>query len=99
LKGLAGFATDRARETSRTVSQFAGLHIGLNVQAEAVKAARGEAPRKGNTMKLSAIRAWGMAVIAAIGLMGATARKSKGRWRGIVHPKSLPRNLGKARPG
>jgi SNARE associated Golgi protein len=45
LNGLAGFATDHARKTLRTVSRFSGMHIGWHVEAEAVEAARGEAPR------------------------------------------------------
>ena len=53
------------------------MHIELHVQAEAVEAARGEAPQKGNTMKVSAIRAWGVAIIAATGLMGATGAQAE----------------------
>lgn len=77
MSGLAGFATEHARNTLFTVSRIAGMHIELHVQAKAVEAARGEAPQKGNTMKVSAIRAWGVAIIAATGLMGATGAQAE----------------------
>jgi hypothetical protein len=57
--GSRGLPTDHARKTLRTVSRFAGMHIGQHVGAEALEAARGEAPQEWNTMKLSAIRALG----------------------------------------
>lgn len=77
MNGLAGFITDHMRKTLRKVSRFAGMHIGQHGEAEAVEAACGEAPQKGNTMKLSAIRAWGMVMIAATGLMGTTGAQAK----------------------
>jgi hypothetical protein len=60
-----GVCTDHARKTLRRVSRFAGMHIGQHVEPEAVEAARGEAPQERNTMKLSAIHAWGVAIVAA----------------------------------